>query len=338
MTAEAAPESDGDSVVKTAPRSLPDYLKSKGAAASLYLGALDRRETQLPDEAEREATAELIAADNKLLVKVAELVRASIDRKHEPWVRKQMLSWGAEVLRSRRPDLANWGQVASANPDVELGQLAIHLRKARQEKDKVTVSEAELLIVIGMSVLSERADFDVLGALSALYSGLNPTKTDVAAAQKRAKKALVRASPKLLESFALISKLSSIALEAVRAQFTAASTAVLDIRDRYNVARVTIDNQALEMAALQAQTAQLVTELTAARAQIAGVKGGAAHDMIEVRARFRQFLVRKLSPLVNDASEALNIDPPFPDVTKQRLDLVKNELEKELQWLSQFSD
>jgi hypothetical protein len=76
----------------------------------------------------------------------------------------------------------------------------------------------------------------------------------------------------------------------------------------------------------------------ALRVQLDGTKGGAAHDMIEARARFRRLLAGKLSPFVNDASLALEVDPPVNDVAKERLEQLKGEINKELEWLKQFSD
>lgn len=336
MTEDAVPDIETSEAAKP-PASLVHYL-SGDAPSGLYIAALEKRTVKLPDDQERQAGLELIAAEPGRLSKVVDLARAVADGKRDPRVRNAIHGWALAALRTRE-GLAEWGRLNSDNAEIQLRQLTKRLRDARSSKaEKAVVAEAEHVFLIGLAIAGARLDFSVIGALVTIYDGLQPSDASERAVEERAKKAMTRASVKSLETYGLINKVVSSALVELRAQFGKASQDLQNTRERNRQLQDDIARLSSEIDQLRAEKQSAAAEMANARSQLEGVKGGAAHDMIEVKARFRRLLIQKLTPFVNDASVALEVEPPVLDVAKVRVNLVKAEINKELEWLNQFSD
>jgi hypothetical protein len=316
------------------PSSLTSYLKGRAPAAR-YIAAIGR-EAKIPDEEERFAALDLIAADPKLLSKVVELVRALLDSSLSR-ARGALLPWAKDVVRAFDNDLTQWARLADRSPDAEIADLARRLQKARADGDKDKISEAEQVLLLGFAITSTRSDFDLPTALAAIHCALNRDE-EAERVKKRAVKAAATATMKHLNIFSAINRVVSTQLRSL----TEESNLVRQERDlaqeRIRSLRDEIRRLSAKVGELKDENDRAVMAAEALRVQLDGTKGGAAHDMIEARARFRRLLAGKLSPFVNDASLALEVDPPVNDVAKERLEQLKGEINKELEWLKQFSD
>ncbi len=319
---------------KRPPSSLPSYLKGS-APAGRYVAAFGI-ETKIPDESERTTALEIVASDPKLLPKVVELMRALLDPSSSR-ARGTIKPWASDVLRACDPDLARWAQLAGRSPDDEIADLARRLRQARLNGDKEKVSEAEQVLLLGIAITSTRAEFNVIGTLASVHSVLD-REEPAAETRRRAAKAVATASMKQLKTYCAINQVVSGLMQSLSDQFASvryerdlARERIRDLQDKITKLSVEVDElkECKELAANEADTL---------RGQLEGSKGGAAHDMIEARARFRRLLTGKLSPFVSDASLALDVNPPVVNIAKERLRQIKSEIDKELEWLKQFSD
>lgn len=319
---------------KPPPSSLPSYLTGNSPAGR-YVAAIGN-EAKIPDEAERAAALGIIASDPKLLPKVVELMRALLDPSHSR-ARRAIMPWASDVLRAHDPDLARWALLAGRSPDDEIADLARRLRKARSDGDKEKVSEAEQVLLLGIAITSTRAEFDVIGTLASVHSIIgrdDPTDET----RRRAAKAVTTASIRQLKTYCAINQVVSARMQSLSDQFA-------NVRHERDLARERVRDLQDRITKLSAEVGELregkelaAKDAAALRRQLEGTKGGAAHDMIEARARFRRLLTGKLSPFVGDAGLALEVNPPVVNVAKERLRQIKSEIDKELEWLKQFSD
>lgn len=329
MTEEVAAELSVKEA-KQPPSSLPSYLRD-GAPASRYLTAIVDGVAKIPNEEERSDALEIVASDPKLLTKVVELTRALLNSNHSR-ARHAIKSWAADVIRARDPGLEQWALLARRSPEDELADLAKRLRQARSNDDKDKVFEAEQVLLLGMALTSTREDFDIIGTLTSLHSTLGKNDT------RRAANAVATASIKQLTTYCAINQVVSGQLKSLTEQFAS-------VRQDRDLAREKIRNLQDMIAGLSAEVDHLKEDAELAeqkaenlRQQLDGTKGSAAHDMIEARARFRSLLTGRLSPFVSDAGIALEVNPPILNIAKERLVQIKGEIDRELEWLKQFSD
>lgn len=320
--------------VKPPPSSLPSYLKGS-ASAGRYVSAIGN-EARIPDEAERFAALETVSADPKLLPKVVELMRALLDPSHSR-LRGTLKSWASDVIRARDPELARWAQLAGRSPDAEIADLAKRLRQARSDGDKDRIAEAEQVLLLGITITSMRVDFDVVGTLASIQSVLNRDE-DADRTKGRATKAVATSSMKQLNVFGAINHVVSAQLKILAEQSALVRHDRDMARERIRDLQDTIARLSADVSELKAERETAVNAAETLRTQLDGTKGGAAHDMIEARARFRRLLTGKLSPFVSDAGLALEVNPPVLNIAKERLAQIKGEIDKELEWLKQFSD
>jgi FtsZ-binding cell division protein ZapB len=319
---------------KQPPSSLPSYLKGS-ASAGRYVAAIGH-EAKIPDEAERFAALEIVASDPKLLTKVVELMRALLDPSHSR-ARGAIKPWATDVIRARDPDLARWAQLAGRSPDDEIADLAKRLSQAGSDRDKEKVSEAEQVLLLGITITSMRADFDVVGALASIHAVLNRDE-QADRTKRRAAKAVAAATMKQLNIYGAINQVVSGQLKSLTEQFASVRHDRDLARERIRDLQDTITRLSSEVGELKEDKELAENAAETLRQQLDGTKGGAAHDMIEARARFRRLLTGRLSPFVSDAGLALEVTPPVVNIAKERLGQIKGEIDKELEWLKQFSD
>lgn len=319
---------------KQTPSSLPAYLKGS-AGANRYVAAIGD-EAKIPDENERVAALEMVGSDPKLFPRAVELMRA-VSASNNSRLRAAIKLWASDILRACDPALSRWAQLADRRPEDEVGDLARRLRLVRSSADKAKVTEAEQVLLMGIAIASTRADFDAIGTLSSIHSTLGRDET-AEETRQRVTKAIANASLKQLNIYSSVNQVVSAHLQKLGDQFASARQERDIAREKVRDLQERVVLLSAEIEGLKADKALAADEANALSIQLEGTKGGAAHDMIGVRARFRRLLTGKISPFVSDAMLALQVNPPVVNVAKERLDQIKSEVDKELEWLKQFSD
>lgn len=322
---------------KPLPASPADFLASD-YPASAYVEALISRKTKTLDEIEREQCIQLVKDDPKLLSRIAELTRASLNIFEASRIKLAVIELASYIIRIQDDSLENWSRLSGSTAEAELGKLAENLNKARQSDDKDIIQQAEYVFQIGFSIIISRGDFSVIGALSEVYSHL-VKKRDVnktADPDDLAKRALRRGQIKSLEGYSIINAVVSEKLSSVSQQLGAATEQLVDLQGRVRDQREQIEKHRQTIETLKAEKQQLADSLEDTREQISGVAGGRDADLNALRARFRRLLSGNLSEFVTQAHEALTLKPPAPEIAEVLLDDARKAISKELEWLRQF--
>ncbi|WP_295525989.1 hypothetical protein [Novosphingobium sp. Chol11] len=322
---------------KPLPANLANFLTSEYPAGP-YVAALIDDNTRALDEDERTDGVKLVKARPELLPRVVELARASISRTVSNRVKLAISDLSSNVIRSQDQDLENWSRLAGSTGEAELGKLAQRLRKAREAGNKDLLQQAEHLLQLGLAVVIGRADFSLIGSLTAIYSNLVTSRGIGKSlnAGDLAKRALNRASIKNLEAYSAINAIASETLSVVQRQFATANEQLITLQDRVRDQRDQLERQSRAIEVLKAEQDTLADSLTEARAQISGVAGGRDADLNALRARYRKLLSGNLSEFVTQAHEALTSGQPAPEIAEVLLDDAKKAISKELEWLRQF--
>lgn len=318
------------------PSTLSEFLHSN-EPASKYLKRLEQV-LGAPGEAEREASADLCIAEPGLLQKAVELSRLASDEKVSSRIRIAVRAWASEIIRGIEPGLQDWGRFGGVSPEGELSLLARRLRNIRKKGSREEVVQAEHLLRLGLTVIVTRGEFDTVATLAAIHQSLQPEKPDQKALSKNIRNLALRASPKLLESLAELTRLVRFESDPLREDIARLQEQVLSLRDRNLNLQQGKERLLGEVHQLTEENEGLKKRLQEAEARIGGVLGGADQDMIEVKARFRNALTRKLEPNLREATEGLEHDPPNVVFAVHRIKVAEREIGKELEWLARSSD
>jgi hypothetical protein len=68
-----------------------------------------------------------------------------------------------------------------------------------------------------------------------------------------------------------------------------------------------------------------------------GARVRALQDLDKLKARFRREIGDRLSGLLADAWDAIDTDPPHPMVARERLEIAREAIRREIEWLNKSS-
>lgn len=326
----AAPAPVSDSV---SPYTLSTLLVEKDAKVSVFFDDLKQRKAASPDRLDFDVALEKVKSDINLLGRVAEIARIASEFDQSS-VASPVLQWCANVLRASDEGLNEWMRIAGSDPHVQLRQLAKGLQSAKEKSEKVS---AEARLTIGMAVLFRQFAMDPDDALRAVSGGLGggPEKPGLQQSKDKARlgKILRRAGAGQLTNLATVVRLFDASVIEARRRMLEAETARQELYDKNLKLKAELGSAMAQVSSLSSECENFIRKIASLRAEIDGVKGDADHGEIELKARYRTMLLRRLRPYLNDASDALEADPPFPDVASERVKLGLAEIAKELEWL-----
>jgi hypothetical protein len=319
-----------------APNTLSEYLVGKTSAAAF----LKRIESDFvaPSEAEIESAVEFALAQPSSLAKATELCRLGIDQKVDSRVRASLRNWAIEIIRASHPDLQDWARSGGVSPEGALSILSRKLRLTRKRQDKSSAFVAEQVMRLGLIVTATWPNFDLVWSLSDSCSALHPGPASRNELHDRVRGYVLKASPKALESLMRLTRLVRMEGDPLRQELGEAKDQLQSARERNQVLQNQCGERARRIETLEQENEELTRRLAAIERSIEGVEGSADQDMIELRARYRSTLNRKLLPNLNDALEGLTHDPPILDVATHRIKLAARTIQGELEWLQEFLD
>ena len=292
-----------------------------------------------PSEAERSKALELCVSEPALLARAVDLVRLAVAEKTDSRIRSALRAWASELIRSRDPELQDWGRFGGVSPEGELSLLAKLLLRVRKGKgDRDAEVAAEQVLRVGLAVTATRTEFDAAASLFSVFEALHPARPDRRDLGKKVRAFALNASPTLIENLAALVRLVRFETDPIREEVADLRSRLQAARDRATNLQQQCDIQAKEVEVLANSNEELRQTLNQAERKIDGVMGGADHDMLEFRARVRTLLTRKLKPNLDEARDGLDHDPPHVEVARHRLGAAEREIGKELEWLNQFSD
>lgn len=224
-------------------------------------------------------------------------------------------------------------------PHEQVGRIAQGLAPALRSKDRTARAAAESLLQLSIKLVTEaRQDFNAAEMLALLFVPLRESDADARLAAADLRERLKEAGVALLRDLSLVqaAALNRI-LGAERARSEAQDrantldTALTIERDRVRELREKLATAEAHAEALKADVARL-NQAVADHRQIG------AHGTAELLARMRALLAGRIDPLLADAADALEIEPPILEVVRDRIESGRGVIKGELRWLDESSD
>jgi hypothetical protein len=98
------------------------------------------------------------------------------------------------------------------------------------------------------------------------------------------------------------------------------------------------DTLSSELQALERELAARDVRIKELSADVEGARTRALQDLGSLKARFRRQIGQRLAGLLADAWDAIDTSPPHPLVARERLEIAREVIRGELEWLSKSSD
>lgn len=321
-------------VVPTAADTLLGHLTTKTSNAAKFFEQLTARPPKPLSDDDLEAAKTAVQDDPTLLGRVAELARvAQASSSLTP--RGRLLKWAGEIVEGAYP---GWTPGLAESSGSLIAQLAD--KSGPKTTDPKGKQAADALLQIGLAVLMGQYSWPAGTVVAELKTGFDKSRRDAARPKdpqtpdELVTKLLRKATARQLQEYASIASLLNADLQRAREMAHRAETARQEQFDRYVAAKAHGDRLAAEIVAKNANLAALEARVRELEAQLASANSGAAHDQTNLRARYKSFLDRQLSPKLADATDALDGPDPFLEVALHRLKSLKSEIEKEAAWLN----
>lgn len=280
---------------------------------------------------------QLIREQPSVLKRVVDLARAVADLEPQSLV---LLRWLEQVVRSQDEALREWGRDPAKSAVATLEELtAWATLRIREKGHAARRQEAERLLQIGLNVLLAGRDLTASDTLRAIGQSITRGKSSRHASPDRSARKLVsRAGMKQLLDLARIAALSDAKLLAVEeAQHRAILQAGRLSREKetleasHAIHVTKIEELKQQLSERDEQLKQLAADVESTR------KRGLQH-VHGLNSRFRRIIGEGLAGLLADAWDAIDTDPPHPNVARERIASARETIRSEMEWLDKSSD
>ncbi len=220
----------------------------------------------------------------------------------------------------------------------QLGRIAIGLAPGLTAKGRTARAAAENLLRLAIKLVTDaKPDFSAGEMLTALFAPLREPKADTRVAPAALRRRVQEAGIAQLRDLSLAHAAALdriLGAERARAEVQeragALDSALTVERDRVRELRERLAIAEARAASQEAEAVKLAQAITDNR-QIG------AHGTAEMLARLRTLLAGRLDPLLADAADALEIEPPVIKVAKHRIDASRSAIKGEITWLDESS-
>lgn len=220
----------------------------------------------------------------------------------------------------------------------QIGRIAAGLAPLLRAKERGARTAAENLLRLAIRLVTDaRPDFSAGDALAQLFAPLREANADARLASAELRERVQDAGIAQLRDLSLV---QAAALDRIMAAERARSeaqerAAALDAavaveRDRVRELRE-------KLAAAEARAEALDAEVARLGQAIADHRQLGAHGTAEMLARTRTVLVERIDPLLADAIDALEVEPPALKVVKHRIQSGRGVIREEVAWLDESS-
>lgn len=223
--------------------------------------------------------------------------------------------WSAiqAFLRTKIP-----GAFEVLEPDADATFRNIHraLNHRLADPDTERQKQAHILLALSLTWLASQRSLNIVGALELLRDSF--TESD-GAKRELVRKAIADGKVGTLKRLAAIVGLFDGAARDARAALEAERQRRAATEAQLNDAKTTIGRLAAQVEELILARDRFATEAADAAKKLDEGQQHAGHDIVELKARQAAFLKRRISPLLSDAVDALEIEPPAPHIAIGRL-------------------
>lgn len=206
-----------------------------------------------------------------------------------------------------------------------LQRLQKSLSHSLWSKDKDERKSAENWLRIGICWLLEKRSIDVW-TLSEIIS--NVFFEDSQKARSAVKRAVAKGSTKELRLSVANVRLGNALVANARLELAEERQVANNLRVRLAEQEKKAASLEAEIAALRVELAEKENELQDVRTQFENERHHWGHDLSETKAGQRVLLGDRLTPLISDAIDALEIEPPAPSAALKRIKAVLRVIEE----------
>ena len=200
------------------------------------------------------------------------------------------------------------------------------LRTDLKSEDDNVRERAENWLRIGVCWLTERKNLRPWEVTSQVYSAIFQ---DDKKAFEISKRAVTKGKDREFRLAVAMAALGHEVVEIAQNERDKLKQELGDLRHRYSDARASIDQQRLKAEELQSQLVARQNEVVELKAKLLTERQHWGHDLSEIQAGQGVLLRERVAPLISDAIDALEIDPPFPHVALKRLKAVLSLINEE---------
>ncbi len=320
---------------KPVPTSLSEFLGANKVSSRRFIQHISKRPALTEDDLARAHA--LIDAQPAKMGRVVELARAAAGAVPQPGT---LLCWCEQVLRSRDDALHDWAldpdQVSEA-AFRELLNWAYPLIRGKGDRARRQLAEA--CVLVGMNLLIARRALAPLHALRQLASasGTHGDRRGTSL-ERTATKQLMRVGVKQLVDLARVAALCDKEMTAVEDAHRAAVGLAGNLRRDKETLENERDALTAKVQGLSRDLDQKESRIVELTADLEGARVRALQDIDKLKARFRREIGERLGGLLADAWDAIDTDPPHPTVARERLEIARDAIRREIEWLNKSSD
>ncbi len=193
--------------------------------------------------------------------------------------------------------------------------VSAHINSEQKEERK----QAENWLRIGVCWLVAKRSLAPWLVAEALLPTFYPEKQS---ARKASARVLQRGQSKEFKAAIAMAGLGQAMVEHAQTERDQQAKTANSLRHQLSDERIKIEDLNHQISALSSQLEQALQAQNAAKAQLDAERQHWGHDLSETKAEQRVLLAERVAPLLSDARDALEIEPPAPQVAIKRLKAV----------------
>ncbi len=317
------------------PETLSEFLLADKVSARRFVRVLVKRPQLADDDLAR--SHGILTEHPTRIGRVAELARAATQSVPSPTV---LLRWCEDVLRAQDEALSEWARDTSQDARAALDDLLKWAYPQIRGKGNPSARQrAEACLLIGLHLLHARRSLSPLDALRSVASAtLAPRdKRRTGSPDRSAGKLIFHATAKQLFELARVAELAGTEIALAEEARRSASSLVEKLRFEIETAEGARDTLSAEVQDLNRELSIRKSRIAALEADLEGARTRAIQDTSKLKARFRR-QGERLAGLLADAWDSIDADPPHPAVARERIEIAREAIQEESEWLDRSSD
>jgi hypothetical protein len=221
----------------------------------------------------------------------------------------------------------------------QIGRIAEGLNIGLHNADKPVRGRAEVLLQLALQlILKAHSEFDAGAILAALFQTLQPPgKRDVRLVSGELRRRVAEAGIKQLRELILVQAYA-------QDRITQAERVRREAQERGDALMATLQMErdrsksiTAKLTATQEQHEALTVEVMRLQTAIDDNRQIGGHELAAVLARTRSLLTRRLLPMLEEAAEALDIEPPVVEAVRDHIGSMQGIIKGEVTWLDESS-
>lgn len=294
------------------------FFEEPRASASAFFKVLRAHEVKrftAADQADAEKLMEEMDPDGERLW--ALMSQASLPEPVDAWI------WGAAQKRMAAK-LGELFDPQELDKQAILKSLAKGLSKGLRTEDKEKRRRAENWLRIGLCWLAEKRSLQPWEIAEGLLPILFPESKS---ASRVATRAIQKGKATEFRQAIAVAGLAHDMVKAAERDRDQERLISAGLRDRLADTRSTLERLQAELAGARNELEQRNSKLAEVEATLAAERQHWGHDLSETRAEQRVLLGERIEPLLQDAVDALEIEPSAPNLALKRIKAVLSTIE-----------